>query len=166
MKIVVLTFGFFLLCFSAEAQRDIDALISQYNKGSVPYISVEELKMEPDSYLILDTRKKKEYEVSHLPGAIWAGEKPDEGQLAKLAEVPEKPIVVYCSVGIRSEGFGEKLQKMGYTNVRNLYGSIFSWKDAGFHVVDSTQTATDRVHVFGKVWGKYLETGDKVYESP
>ena len=30
--------------------------------------------MNTDAYTILDTRKKEEFEVSHLPGAIWVGE--------------------------------------------------------------------------------------------
>ena len=58
----------------AKAQS-IDSLLKKYNKHSVPYISVQELAMNYEDYIVLDTRKKEEFEVSHLPNAIWVGEK-------------------------------------------------------------------------------------------
>ena len=39
----------------------------------------------------------------------------------------DAPIVTYCSVGYRSGKMAERLQAAGYTNVRNLEGSIFKW---------------------------------------
>ena len=39
----------------------------------------------------------------------------------------ESTIVVYCSVGYRSEKIAEELDKLGFTNVSNLYGGIFEW---------------------------------------
>jgi len=76
-------------------------LLSKYNEMSVPYIKVQTLKIEYDKYTVLDTRKKAEYEVSHLPGAIWAGENLDVSLLKNVSK--EKPIVVYCSIGVRSD---------------------------------------------------------------
>ena len=35
-----------------------------------------------------------------------------------------KPIVVYCTTGFRSEEAYKKLKKIGYTNVYNLYGGL------------------------------------------
>ena len=142
-------------------QKDIPELLNAYNKMSVPYLSVQMLKMEYDQYVILDTRKKKEYDVSHLPGAIWVGEKYKNKRMLELSK--DVKIVVYCSVGIRSEGFGEKMLKDGYKDVSNLYGSIFSWKDAGYELMDVNEIPTDNVHVYSKVWGRFLKTGVKVY---
>lgn len=142
-------------------QKDIPELLETYNKMTVPYLSVQNLKTDYDQYVILDTRKKKEYEVSHLPGAIWVGEKYSSKRMPELAK--DVKIVVYCSVGIRSEGFGEKMLKDGYTDVNNLYGSIFSWKDAGYEVLDLNNTPTDNVHVYSKVWGRFLKSGVKVF---
>jgi len=151
------------------AQSDIDLLLKEYNTRSVPYISVEQLHKKPSKYLILDTRKKVEYDVSHIPGAIWVSEKLNDSIYA-FANVPSQqtgakkntPIVVYCSIGIRSEDFGEQLLKQGFTNVKNLYGSIFAWKDAAYPLVNKQNKPTDSVHVFSKMWGKYLKTGIKI----
>ena len=159
-------FIFLCLCVGCRniaaqpATGSISELLSRYNEMSVPYISVQALKRDFDQYVILDTRTREEYEVSHLPNAIWVGEDYDEAYFPRLEK--EMPIVVYCSIGIRSESFGEDLIEVGYKRVKNLYGSIFAWKDAGYEVFDNKDQPTDRVHVYSKKWGKYLKSGIKV----
>jgi len=144
-------------------QAPIDTLLLKYNTRSVPYISVNELKARTTDYLILDTRKKEEFEVSHLPNAVWVGEQLDAKKFTQLYTDKTQPIVVYCSVGIRSEKFGENLQRKGYTNVSNLYGSLFAWKDKGYPVLNMLEKPTDSVHVFSKEWSSYLKNGIKIY---
>ncbi|WP_438961559.1 rhodanese-like domain-containing protein [Nonlabens sp.] len=156
----LLFFLFTISTFSVEAQS-IESLLTVYNQKTVPYISVEELKKNYDQFTILDTRKKAEYEVSHLPSAIWVGEKLNKKDLKNIPD--NLPIVVYCTVGVRSENFGEELLNAGFSRVFNLHGSIFSWKDAGNDVVDSDGNTTEKVHVFSKEWERYLKTGEKVY---
>lgn len=154
-----------IFCFSmiSFGQSDMDLLLKEYNARTVPYISVQDLKKSPNDFLILDTRKKAEYDVSHIPGAIWVSEKLNDSIYAFAKARKDQPIVVYCSVGIRSEDFGEGLIKKGFTNVQNLYGSIFAWKDEGYELKNVEEKQTDSVHVFSKIWGKYLKTGVKVY---
>lgn len=143
----------------------MDALLEKYNTRSIPYISVEMLQAKQNnSVTILDTRKLEEYQVSHIPNAIWVGERLDRQLLDSLVIKKDQEIIVYCSVGIRSEQYGEQLKKAGYEDVKNLYGSIFSWKDAGYTVLDSLENPTEKIHVFAKPWAKYLKTGEKVYK--
>lgn len=162
MKLAVIIL--FLISVPTWGQEPMDVVLNTYNDRTVPYISVEDLYKNKSKYLILDTRKKEEYTVSHIPTAIWSSEKLDVYAFAKAYPDKSKPIVVYCSIGVRSENFGESLQKLGYTNVYNLYGSIFSWKDKGYTVVNQKKKPTDSVHVYSKEWGKYLKTGIKVYK--
>jgi len=154
----------FFISSTMWAQKSIDQVLTKYNDQTVPYISVEDLHQNQDNYLILDTRKKEEFLVSHIPNAVWSNEKLDVSAFAKAHPDKTQPIVVYCSIGVRSENFGESLQKMGYTNVFNLYGSIFQWKDKGYTIVNPKENSTDSVHVYSKDWGKYLKTGIKVYK--
>lgn len=158
----ILILGAILFSLQLSAQSDIDLLLKEYNQRTVPYISVKELKQHPSDYLVLDTRKKEEYRISHIRKAVWAGEVVDSA-FAKAYPNKSQPIVVYCSVGIRSEDFGQRLQELGYTNVKNLYGSIFAWKDKGYPVYNQYEKMTDSVHVFSQQWGKYLTTGIKVH---
>jgi 3-mercaptopyruvate sulfurtransferase SseA len=55
------------------------------------------------------------------------------------------------------------LKKAGYTNVYNLYGGIFQWKNADGIVVTSTNDTTQRVHCYDKSWSRFLKKGEKVY---
>ncbi len=148
------------------AQSKLDRTLKKFNTESVPYIHVAEMT-DTENIILLDTRKKEEYNVSHLKNAIWVGHKKFDQDSVTL-QIPDKdvPIVVYCSIGVRSENIGEKLQQEGYTNVKNLYGGIFEWKNQGNTVYNSHSLKTDSVHVFNKHWGKLLNNGIKVYNIP
>lgn len=161
--------GFLFVLFSvnfALGQSSMDTLLKTYNSQSVPYISVEELRMFQinDSVVILDAREENEFKVSHLVSSINVGFNTfssDETEIEKLSK--NTNIVVYCSVGIRSEKIAEKLKKEGFSNVKNLYGGIFAWKNKGYPIIDSTGSETENVHTFSKVWSKYLIAGNPVY---
>lgn len=161
------TLLFFLLLCSSQlfAQKSIDKLLSKYNDNSVPYISPQELAMPKTKAILLDSRELKEYNTSHLKNAIHVGY--NHFKIDKIKEIiPNKntEIVVYCSVGIRSESIGDSLKKAGYKNVRNLYGGIFEWKSNDFPVFNAVEKETDSIHTFNKVWSKWLKKGIKVYE--
>ena len=137
-------------------------LLKGMYKNTVPTISCAELKKQQKDVVLLDTRPKTEFAVSHLPQARWVGYK--EFELSRVADLPKNTaIVVYCSVGYRSERVGEKLLAAGYTNVKNLYGSLFEWVNEGNSVVDSTEQPTKRVHAYSPTWGIWLQKGEKVY---
>ncbi|HMB63940.1 MAG TPA: rhodanese-like domain-containing protein [Eudoraea sp.] len=155
-----------LLPFSqVHAQKTMEGTLEKFNSESVPYISVDTLAAKNDMAL-LDARKKEEFEVSHLNGAFWVGYR-DFSLDRVLVKFPDKStgIVVYCSVGVRSEKIGEQLIRAGYSNVKNLYGGIFEWKNHGYPVYDKAGTETNRVHAFSKKWGKLLTKGVKVYDK-
>lgn len=145
------------------SQKSIDDALKKFNQETVPYITTNELSQNFDNYLLLDTRKKEEYNVSHLPNAVWIGEQLDTIAFAKAQPDKKTPIVVYCSIGVRSEDLGEQLIKLGYKNTYNLYGSIFAWKNAELPIINQKNKHTDSVHVFSKSWGKYLTKGVKIY---
>lgn len=157
----------FFLAFTTfvSAQTKIDRTIKKLNKESVPYIKVDSLT-KTTGVILLDARKKEEFDVSHLKNAIWVGYKEFEIDSVR-AQIPDtqNEIVVYCSIGVRSEDIGEKLMKAGYANVTNLYGGIFEWKNQGNTVYDTIGNETERVHAFNKYWGKLLLSGEKVYDQ-
>ena len=153
-----------LISISGFSQESLDDLLKRHNKNNVPYVTVQELAMPGTNAKLLDAREHIEYEVSHLKGALSVGY--DNFQLKKIKkDIPNKdePIIVYCSLGIRSETIAAKLRKAGYTNVRNLYGGIFEWKNKDFTVYNSEEKITDSIHTFSKEWSKWLKKGDKVY---
>ncbi|WP_111879844.1 rhodanese-like domain-containing protein [Aequorivita sp. CIP111184] len=166
MKQKTIFFLLLLIAANSFAQKNMGELLQTYNTRSIPYISVEELRMLQmnDSVVILDSREPNEFNVSHIASAKNVGFNDfslEEKQLQKLKK--NAPIIVYCSVGIRSEQIGEKLKKAGFTNVKNLYGGIFEWKNKDYPVIDSTGIETENVHTFSKMWSKYLHAGNPIY---
>lgn len=113
--------------------------------------------------LLLDAREREEFQVSHLPGALYLGyKKPDFERLAKVDK--ERPLVVYCTVGFRSERMAKQLRDRGFKEVYNLFGSLYAWKLSGRPLVDA-DGPTDRLHTYDKKWGTYVPDtiGVKVY---
>ncbi len=162
MRILLLFIAALMFTTTLFAQKNLDRTLRQLNAESVPYIYVNEVTSTEET-VVLDTRKKEEFEVSHIKDAIWVGYKSfEKDSVLKKFPKKETPIIVYCSIGVRSEDIGEKLLKAGYTNVKNLYGGIFEWKNQG-HLVYKNNTETDSVHTFNKQWGKLLNKGTKVY---
>lgn len=130
---------------------------------NVPEISVSDLDSVQHNVQLLDARERNEYEVSHLEDAQWVGY--DDFDLERVANLPkDTAIVVYCSVGYRSEKVVEQLQAAGFTNVQNLYGGIFEWANEEKSVVDPKGEPTNKVHAFDRVWGVWLNKGKKVYK--
>ncbi len=137
MKILLPLVAFFLCFLNSHGQQDIENTLQKLNNHSVPYITTDELNLQ-SQFTLLDAREKQEYAVSKLPGAVRIGYtnfNPTNIQTI----IPDKntPIVVYCSIGVRSEKIGEELIKLGYTQVLNLYGGIFDWKNKGYLVYNS-----------------------------
>jgi len=125
-------------------------------------LSVQDLAKNKDKYVLLDAREIAEYEVSHIENAVFVGY--DDFKAKRVSEIDKKkPVVVYCSVGYRSERIGEKLQKMGFEEVYNLNGGIFEWLNQDEKVVDKQEQKTQKIHAFSKTWGIWVEKGEKVY---
>lgn len=153
-----------IVCSTALCQNDFDKKLQSLYKNTVPLVRSEALAPEIStrSVVILDTRSTKEFEVSHLPGAFFLDYDSFKPEKVKNLDRNSK-IVVYCSVGYRSERIGEQLIKLGFTDVRNLYGGIFDWTNRGNPVVNTSGVVTDSVHTYNKEWSKWVKRAVKVY---
>ena len=134
-------------------------------RGTVPTVRpaalAAELRQHPGTVLLLDTRAPNEFNVSHLAGAQLVDFA--HYQTLDLAGVPRtRPVVVYCSVGARSEKVGEHLRALGFGSVRNLYGGLFEWINEGYPTVNA-QGPTQQVHPYSALWGIWLKKGEKSY---
>ena len=88
--------------------------------------TAKELMAEDNGSVIVDVRRRDEYDGGHIPGAILIpnesieDERPDE--LPDLGQV----ILVYCRSGRRSKEAAQKLADMGYIRVYE-FGGIIDW---------------------------------------
>ncbi|MCB9225336.1 MAG: rhodanese-like domain-containing protein [Crocinitomicaceae bacterium] len=148
--ITILSFG--------QNPEGFDAMCNENMQGTVPTASAEQLRSDiskKSPVVILDSRERKEYNVSHISNAVYVGY--DQFNVNILNGVDKNTkIYVYCSVGYRSEKIGEKLINAGYTNVFNLYGGLFNWCNNGMPMVDENGNQTTRIHGYDKSWAQWL----------
>lgn len=162
MKPVTLLFALAFV-LTACGQDTFDEMVESLIDYSVPLVHPDEC-IGDTSVVFLDAREWNEYSVSHIMDAIAVGY--DDFSLDSLPALPtDTHIVVYCSVGYRSEKVGEQLLEAGYMNVSNLYGGIFNWVNTG-NTVYVDGHPTEEVHAYNTNWGQWLEEDGckKVYE--
>ena len=122
----------------------------------VPVLSVDSAVNSLEDFTLLDTREWDEFQISHLPGAQFAGYR--NFNIEDWKDIDRNtPILVYCSVGYRSERIGAELKAAGYEYVYNLYGSIFEWVNKGYPIVDSSGQQTKELHTYNKRWSRWVE---------
>ena len=118
----------------------------------VEEISAAELRQlltAGESLYLVDVRESEEYGVSHLPGGELVDRfSPDRAD-------PEKLIVCYCSVGLRSAEYAERLRKKGRGRVVNLRGGIFAWANQGYPL-EAEDPDNPKVHPYSARWGSLL----------
>jgi rhodanese-related sulfurtransferase len=132
---------------------EIDAFINEEIEFKVPVISCQQLrKLQVNGrqkLAILDARSKKAFNISHIEEARRVGF--DDFSSEKVWFVDKNTIVViYCSLGEKSEKIALELQKMGFNNIQNLYGSIIEWVNQDLPVVDKKGEATKKVYLMSK----------------
>ncbi len=78
------------------------------------------------TYTLLDVRQPAEYEEGHLAGAQLI---PLPRLLNSLTEIdPQKPAIVYCAVGGRSQMGAQLLLHEGFREVFHLIGGLEAWE--------------------------------------
>jgi len=150
------------ICYAQLVQnKSFDVMLATLLSHSVKEVGAKDVNKDSTT-VFLDSREKNEYNVSHLKNSIWVGYNDFDMSRVKRISKSQK-IIVYCSVGYRSEKITEKLNKAGYTNVSNMVGGIFEWKNQNNMVYDNAGMETQKVHAYSKTWGVWLNRGEKVY---
>lgn len=100
---------------------------SCYRKMQSGDITVEELKRKIlQGAILIDVRSNQEYKEGHIQGAINIPEFEIINRVQKEISKKNQLIVLYCQYGGRSRNAMKIMQKMGYTNIYNLYGGLES----------------------------------------
>ncbi|MEM7348471.1 MAG: rhodanese-related sulfurtransferase, partial [Chloroflexota bacterium] len=137
------------LGLKAEA-KDVDL------NNKADYIEPDELKQLYDNeeeFIIVDTRNEYEsligkFEQAIVPEIENFRDFPDYVQ-ENLLHLKDKPIVTYCTGGIRCEKASAYLKEQGFTNVRQLHGGIHRYGDLvdGKHFQGEMYVFDYRIHV-------------------
>ena len=122
---------------------------------------LQRLENKPAETIIFDVREQKEYDVSHISGAVQVSPAITEADFTRLygQTLQGKTVVFYCSVGKRSSDTALRVEasarKSGAAEVVNLRGGIFRWYNSGFPVVNA-QGMAGAVHPFNAQWGFFV----------
>ncbi len=86
---------------------------------------LQEKLTEDDNLFLLDVREEFEREEFNIGGTFI----PLDEVIGKASEIPiDRPVVVYCRKGIRSQIAIQRLEdKYGFTNLINLKGGVEKW---------------------------------------
>ena len=115
---------------------------------------------------LIDSRKREEFDVSHLQHATFLDFKSDNSAIKEFLDSHLKEtdnekieIVCYCSVGYRSSVLAEKISgiltkesKTDKIDVFNLEGSIFKWANENKSLIQENGDAIEYVHPFSFLW--------------
>ena len=89
-------------------------------------LTVKELVLNMDKYLIIDVRSEKDYEKGHIENAVNI---PLKKLKEKLTDIDKnKEIVVHCNKGVTGNAAQNLLINLGFKNVYNLSGGYKNYK--------------------------------------
>lgn len=83
---------------------------------------------------ILDVREAAEYAAGHLPEAKNIPGSALAGRIGELDKFKDKPIIVCCASGMRSNKACGELKKQGFEKLYNLSGGVDAWVGAGYPI--------------------------------
>lgn len=154
MKNRILTIASLFWVLTSCAQKDFNGTVNSYLNYTVDTLSPKTLLPLINDVKLVDARSTAEYATSKIKGAQFVDY--DNPNLKNLNISKNDTIVVYCTIGYRSEKIAEKLKKKGYKNVYNLYGGIIQWVNDSNSVCAPNGMNTNFVHTYDASWGQWL----------
>ena len=94
---------------------------------SINSSQAEKLIKNNEELIILDVRRPNEFKESRIINSINIPVEEIEWELEELEEFKNKPILVYCKIGVRSSVACNFLEEEGFTNLYNLRGGILDF---------------------------------------
>ncbi|OEK02246.1 hypothetical protein BFP97_12280 [Roseivirga sp. 4D4] len=144
-----------LLCYQVY-KRGVFTFFNNSQLERVDALEASELLTE-SPFTILDVRDEKEFKVSHLKGAI----RYEESLLKDLRS--DEPVMVYCTVGLRSNQVAKALREEGFDRIIELQDGLIGWSNAELPLINSRNELTDSVHVYSQYFSALLKGGTAVY---
>tara|TARA_R110001592_G_scaffold16317_1_gene69475 strand:+ start:1814 stop:2278 length:465 start_codon:yes stop_codon:yes gene_type:complete len=125
-----------LAIFGAAAYADEpmtrDAVVAAAKDG-IEFVGntyVQERRTENPDLILIDVRTENEYELGHIPDAIWIPRGRVEFEVAEKVRDAETEIIVYCKTGSRAALVKKALDAQGYQSVVAHEG-FETWAQAG-----------------------------------
>lgn len=110
----------------------IPVTVCAANPKNLDSRQVKDMIAKKQNLFLVDVRTPDEYRQARLRGAINI---PLDDFKRRLKEIPKnRPVLVYCAVGVRSASAAGYLSMKGYSEVYHLTEGIIGWYNKGFPV--------------------------------
>ena len=143
-KRLIASLAAMLVVADASAQSVFDATLAEPDQKTSE-VSTSELRrlLANDSATLLDARPRREYAVSHIPGAVNVAPRPglpahqyvsDTAEVGRLLDgARDRPIILYCNGPFcgKSRRLAAELVAAGYSNVRRYQLGAPGWRALG-----------------------------------
>ena len=144
MKRLMLVLGAVLAATAASAQSVLDATLAEPDQATAE-VSTSQVRqiLAEGSAILLDARPRREYAISHIPGAQNVAPRPglpphlyvsDVAEVARLVnDARDRPLILYCngpSCG-KSRRLAAELLAAGFVNVRRYQLGAPGWRALG-----------------------------------
>ena len=96
--------------------------INKKYKRDIKEVNFSEIN--PNEYIVIDVRSKREFKEGHLNGAINIPLPEIKKSIEQYVRNKQDRILIYCQYGIRSKKAAKVLDELGYTDVYNLKGGL------------------------------------------
>jgi rhodanese-related sulfurtransferase len=90
--------------------------------------------MNDEKTILVDVRDPTEFAEGHIEGARNIPLAKLDERAGELETHKNLPIIVNCQSGTRSLAAGKKLTKLGFTQIHEMKGGMFAWKDQNLPV--------------------------------
>jgi len=108
-------------------------LLARPSGNSVTPAEATQLINREDAHIV-DVREADEYASGHLPDAKNIPVAKLADRIGELEKFKDKPIIVCCATGMRSNKACAELKKHGFEKLHNLAGGVDAWVGAGYPI--------------------------------
>ncbi len=113
----------------------VDLLRGRSGSGLTPVEAT--LLINRENALVLDVRDAAEFAAGHITNARNIPLADLESRVGELAKFKNKPVVLVCQSGSRSNKAIATLAKAGFEKAQNLGGGLAGWQKDGHPLVKS-----------------------------
>lgn len=119
-----------------------DQYLGEPSEEAIAQIDEVEAAFEQGDTVFVDARSGEEYAEGRIPGAVnvpftdngeaenpkyWKSVEDLRSMYEGLGVIPDKPVIAYCTTGVRSAATYFTLLQLGYDNVSLFTGSYVEW---------------------------------------
>jgi phage shock protein E len=92
---------------------------------NLTFVDYRDQYFQQMTHTLVDVRTRSEYIQGHVPGAVNIPLDQLQGRTDEIAS--DRPVVVICATGNRSQTGAKIFKQAGYSEVYNLQGGTMVW---------------------------------------